>query len=453
MGAFATFSASAPSRVDLLKPNTIYNEPTGYILPHILLCAAQFFALLCPPFRGRNALFSATIFLLVIWSHFNAHFTNDPSAAQPFALLWPNYMGVVEKLLFSGPGGPESAYWRIDRPPREAMEYAAFSWKKLRWAAVLVTNLRGVRWNWEVKNVSKLQPKHRHPQNRQRFLIDKLCLTAYYFLAADIVNQLWIHIFYTPRGGYPGMLDSKYLTLRDEDWRWRIAKSWLWGQLPYLFINFQYAIGSVVFVGLGISAPEDWPPIFGPLSAATSVRNFWGVFWQQIGRRVFSIYPQQLLRFLRIRRGTLLSSYGQIWAGFALSAFFHAQINRIAVSPANITFDEKIWGVVYFFLWQAAAITVEDFAIWGWKQGIRPKKAKGRNESKEGEINHEPSVRWNWKNVIGYTWVCWNFYISMPFAADVLLRMRTAVDPMLPISVARPFVETLIENIRRFDGE
>ena len=254
MGAYASFSPDAPSGAALLKPNTDYSSPTGSILPHVLLCIAQPATLVSPPFPGRGALFSAGILLLVFWSHANAHFSNDPGITQAFALLWPNYLGVIEKLLFSGPGGPELRFWRIDKPAHEATGYAPLGWQKWRWAAALTVNLRGVRWNWQVKNVPAVELEG--AKHRRQFLVGGLWRTLYYFLAADTVNQLWIHLFYTPRRGQVGVVDSKYLTLRDEDWKWRIVKSWLWGQLPYFFINFQYAVGSVVFVGLGISRPE-----------------------------------------------------------------------------------------------------------------------------------------------------------------------------------------------------
>jgi hypothetical protein len=41
--------------------------------------------------------------------------------------------------------------------------------------------------------------------------------------------------------------------------------------------------------------------------------------------------------------------------------------------PANVTLAETTLGITYFLIWQAVAITIEDFLIWlGKKLGIRP---------------------------------------------------------------------------------
>jgi hypothetical protein len=41
-------------------------------------------------------------------------------------------------------------------------------------------------------------------------------------------------------------------------------------------LDFTYRCFSVVSVVLKLTSPEDWPPLFGSISNAYTLRNFWG---------------------------------------------------------------------------------------------------------------------------------------------------------------------------------
>ena len=70
-----------------------------------------------------------------------------------------------------------------------------------------------------------------------------------------------------------------------------------------------------------------------------------------------------------IKRGTNMFSYTQLRLAFTLSGIFHALSQLMAPSPINITSEERTVGIFLFFLWQAAAITIEDCVHWLWKEG------------------------------------------------------------------------------------
>ena len=129
--------------------------------------------------------------------------------------------------------------------------YGAFGYQKLRWAVALMFNMRGIRWNHEVKNVRK-------PTQRSitTFLFTQLLALVYYGLIADLIVQLGIRWFYTTDDGLVGILNSKYLTLRHPDWRWSFAKAFVFGATPYYICCMQYTIFSIPAVLLGLSKPE-----------------------------------------------------------------------------------------------------------------------------------------------------------------------------------------------------
>lgn len=398
-----------------------FRDCTGSIVPHILVYVVQLLALASAPFRGRRALFSTLIVGLVIVSQINPRFTNNIALAQPFTISWSVYISTLEKILFSADLGPEASFWHQDRAAKEAVSYSAFGIRKLRWALVIMLNQRGVRWNFEVKNTPKATIF-----GRWSFLKLQTLNLIYYILMADLMCQLSIRLFYTAPSGETGLLDSKYLTLTHSDWRWSLLKAFVFGATPYYMCCFQYTIFSIPAVLLRLSKAEDWPPIFGQLKDATSVRKFWGQYWHQTIRKSLTAYSTAFVKICNISRGTTLSAYTQIWLAFAISGVMHANSMRVLPRPISISTAECTIGMVQFFLWQAMAITIEDFVMLIWKRGV-------------GRMPPEYL-----RTLFGWGWVVSSFWYSMSWAGDVMLRMRLGEETFLPGTVLGPWVEKFV---------
>ncbi|KAJ8069763.1 hypothetical protein OCU04_000182 [Sclerotinia nivalis] len=396
-------------------PNTTLREPESSVIPHILLFVCQFVALALFRFSGRRPFFCIAIIVLAIWAHFHPHFTNNIALAQPFTIAWSYYMNTLAKLIFSGEEGPEAHYWRIDKPPKEAISYAAFGIQKLRWAIMLVFNQRGIRWNFQIKNVPA-SPK----ESRGKFLIRQALQFGKCMFIADLLFELTKHWIFTPSGAALGELDSKYLTLWDPDLRWSFAKALVFGSTPYFMLSMQYAQFAFLAVLLGLSKPEDWPSPFGRLADVTTVRDFWGVFWHQQLRSMLTMYTDGFANYFGIPRGTNISSYTKLYIAFSISGIFHALSQLQMPCPTNITPAERTLGFFLFFVWQMAAITFEDFVQW-----MIPKPIGGR-----------------WRKVVGYLWVVASFWASMWLAADTFLRMRMGAESFLPLSFWAGIVES-----------
>ncbi|KAL1604767.1 hypothetical protein SLS60_004307 [Paraconiothyrium brasiliense] len=330
-------------------------------------------------------------------------------------------MATLAKLLFSAEPGPESSYWRIDKPAKEALKFAAFGWRKLVWAVMLVFNQRGVRWNHQVKNV-RIVPK----QRKIRFLAVQAFQFVKCMLVADVLFELTRRLMFTAPDGTVGDMNSKYLTLRHENWGWSFAKALVFGSTPYFMLSMQYAQFAFIAVLLGFSKPEDWPSPFGIFSETTTVRDFWGKFWHQQLRHMLTQYTEALAAFLRIPKGTNLSSYTKLYAAFLFSGFFHAFSQMQMPSPVNITSEERTVGFFLFFVWMMAAITIEDFVQWLVKP-LDSQRFLG-----EG----------SWiRTLVGWAWVTVVMWQGMPLVGDTFLRMRMGVDPLLPNSFSRGLVE------------
>lgn len=286
--------------------NKDLHPANGSIIPHLLLLAAQLLILAGPrQLPGRRIVAATVILTLAVVAQCN-RFTNNPGLANLFALAWPHWLSALEKTVFASPGGPENDLWRIDRATREAIAWPALGWRKIKWAVTIVLNLRGIRWSYQVKNVPPVAGLDR--MSRTRFLIWRLTEFGLVILMADLVSQMGRRLFFSDAAGVVGTLDSKYITVSDHRLGWSFLKALTFGLGPYYFINMQYLVVSIVAVALGISRPsvslslllegkrmytdaddiynQDWPPLFGKLKEATTVRNFWGIFWHQMLRRV-----------------------------------------------------------------------------------------------------------------------------------------------------------------------
>lgn len=111
----------------------------------------------------------------------------------------------------------------------------------------------------------------------------------------------------------------------------------------------------------------------------------------------------------------------------------HANAMRTIPAPANLALGDYTIGWIQFFVWQAAAITMEDFVQWCWRRLV------GEAEEKSGRSTSSMLLR----TAIGYAWVTVNIWYSLPWIGDVMLRMRLGEQPMLPFSLAEPFVQQL----------
>lgn len=219
---------------------------------HISSLAAQLLFLASPPFQGRRALCVTTIIGLAIAAHFAGPASDVPGDAQPFALLWPIYFGTLDKFLCANGDGPEDSYWRVDRPTREVRAMTSFGPTKLKWAAAMMFNTRGVRWNYEV---AKLPAKPK--TSKSSFLFWQTVEFFKMLLMTDLLLQLSERLFWTPPdGGLEKYLDSKSLTISHPDWRWSFIKALVFACGPYFFVNLQYVTASIVAVGLNLSQVE-----------------------------------------------------------------------------------------------------------------------------------------------------------------------------------------------------
>ena len=130
------------------------------------------------------------------------------------------------------------------------------------WGLRLLLSPRGIGWAHEP--TTHILP---HPTtSRVRFLWDQLLRTAKFIIIFDIVRVLSYSNPYFQKGG-PSLTDAGLL------WRSTVLAHVI---TVYASMARVYTIYSIVSVGLGLTVPGDWPPLFGYLGDAYTVRRSWG---------------------------------------------------------------------------------------------------------------------------------------------------------------------------------
>ncbi|KAF7378074.1 BTB domain-containing protein [Mycena sanguinolenta] len=186
---------------------------------------------------------------------------------------------------------------------------------RLKWALQLFFNARGVGWAHEPRFAFASRAPPNTP--RIKFIVRQLALFCVYFLLFDLGN---LHARWNP--GF-----ALRLGMVSPGWRWRVVGTVVWAITCSAGMSLAHCSASIVCVGLGVSRPQDWPPLFGDLMDVTSVRTFWARGWHQLFRRFLCSHAKYLARSEWVRTiapdGSVASSWVQMCFAFAISGLMH----------------------------------------------------------------------------------------------------------------------------------
>lgn len=316
-----------------------------YLIPSIYLICI--FGSLLPQGRARSILVMAALIYLI------AQIPKCTSGERASDLFLPiqGTLVLVCWLDFFVLHSPNDFYRLKDKekPPQTALG-------RLGWHADLCTAMRGIGWNWKVKNV----PEPANPKTTKWAFVRKEALKAImWYLLFDLCTYPVLESSYHSHN--PPDLFSDTIPIQ-------LIFTWLQALGSYYAINLQYSLAVALSVGVGLFKPQNWPPVMGKLRDVLTVRDLWGKFWHQFLRRKLNLPFEILKRYIPIRRGTLTSKYLQLYLAFIASACLHhlGAWNSPDSSGANN------WRQATFFLIQPIAISFEDFVIYlGKKAGIK----------------------------------------------------------------------------------
>ncbi|CAH0042819.1 unnamed protein product [Clonostachys rhizophaga] len=308
-------------------------------------------------------------------------------------LIWNHYLSLVDLMLITRVDAAELARLARHRGPAQPL------WEALR----LFFNLRRINTKWEVRGVSRPSK----PQGRVQFVAWAALKTLLTSTAIDAILRL------PPKPEPHLMAPGKetlyaFWNLSAEDAIVRLSVVLLFAVVASLSATCMYYLAATIMVATGMSEPDSWPPIFGPIASAHTVRGLWSQCWHQLLRNSVSVHGNFISdRILSLQHGTFLSRFARLFFPFLVSGALH-WVMEVEMDGL----EKGRFGVVTFFLLQPLGIMLEG-AIQALVGQSLPK-----------------SLRY----VIGYTWVAAWFWWSMaPFGYE---QYRTNPPPdMAPIPV------------------
>lgn len=194
----------------------------------------------------------------------------------------------------------------------------------------------------------------------------------------------------------------------DQPLIWQLSVAWLKAFISYSIIEIAFYVPALMTVAIGYYTPQDWPPVTGSFRKdAYTVRKMWGTCWHQLMRRPCSEAGRVFKQFFRIKKGTFMSRYSQLWVGFFVSMLQHH-----AGAVVGMHNDAGYWQMVYFML-QPAGIMLEDFAIFvGKRMGL---KESGKHRDAAVYLRKVMLTSLVWTKRIGFVWVILWFSWSLRF--------------------------------------
>ncbi|KAK0625473.1 hypothetical protein B0T17DRAFT_640280 [Bombardia bombarda] len=166
-------------------------------------------------------------------------------------------------------------------------------------------------------------------------------------------------------------------------------------------LTLSHSALALLFVGLNVDQPQEWPPLFGnPAAHAYTLRGYWSRFWHRLTYPTYTGYAQLLAdNILRLRRGSIV--YG-LWMAvfvFAVSGMTHT------ASLVLVGFRCGYWEDLGWYLMNLGGIIVEDVVVWGAGAVVSAAGLEGRFRGKK--------VRWAGK-MFGFFWVFGFQFWSLP---------------------------------------
>lgn len=233
--------------------------------------------------------------------------------------------------------------------------------------------------------------RHRFVRNRVLHVLQLLVL--YYCYETFNDNQ---HGFFRPiKGSDFHPWKQAYfrrftkVTVRETLIRVNFVFEMVWKNWIVWTINHEAV--SIVFVGGGVDQPEEWPPVFGSLSEAYTLKRFWGKFWHRLTQRtLLGLAKSITTHALRLSPGFL----HRVVSGFlvfVLSGLCHAAVTYSVGFRCG-------WGLdVAWFMLNFVAIATEQVFLYL----VTPLVRRIPQLSKFGWI-------------MGYMWVFLFFFWGLP---------------------------------------
>ncbi|CAG7978637.1 unnamed protein product [Penicillium nalgiovense] len=167
----------------------------------------------------------------------------------------------------------------------------------------------------------------------------------------------------------------------------------------FVYLDGTNALIGALFVMIGLDDPEDWPSLFGHISQAVGLRNFWSRFWHTLPMKPYrSIGEYVSLRIFRFSPRSFAHKSIIALVAFGLSGTAHALIDWQRGSPD--------WHLnIYWFL-------LNFIGCMGESLFVKMLRLLVRRAGREYDLR---TIEDSWLgSFVGYIWVCVFFCWTVP---------------------------------------
>lgn len=142
--------------------------------------------------------------------------------------------------------------------------------EKLSWALRLLSNPRGVGWNFEPTSHLPPRPPPSAREPRWRYVLKQVLWIAVYYPIRRTASQWNLS---NPR--YGRNIVAANIDRNAFPWWWRVT---IWATIvdTYAMMTMIHCGLSAIAVACYISDAQDWPPLFASPLEAYTLRRYWG---------------------------------------------------------------------------------------------------------------------------------------------------------------------------------
>ncbi|MCJ1228658.1 hypothetical protein MMC12_005319 [Toensbergia leucococca] len=343
---------------------------TTILLAELLLVLAA--AFLQPSSNARVLVpIVVAVMLLHLQSTIPSFTDNDITRSIPVTTMWVQLLKSIDVLCLSRlqkePPAErakrkqdQSALSDVDgNVPRPASFLPTMFWARIWWATKLLSNFRGIDTSWTVPNIPPFSRSNKsYVPSRKAFLMSRLITVILTYLTIDFLASLTVPDKQTTFSLSTQPIFSRLSEITLDEITIRVGSTLALGLYLIISLIASYDTLAILAVGLGISPPKNWPPIFGSFLSAYTLRNFWGKTWHQTWRKTLTANASFITTsLLRIPPHTPLSHHTQILTAFLISGLIH----RTQDLMMNIPPSES--GALTFFLMQALGLSIEEVVV------------------------------------------------------------------------------------------
>lgn len=360
----------------------------------------------------------------------------SPTRCNAVAVLVVSVVQAVNLLLINPMD--DDAFCR-EKPTRSLFlsdrVYAAFE---------AISQTRGVNTPRQVKTVPP-HPKYYTCRGddipRPRFLLRQSAIAIWQYLVCDIFQAL-ARQRALEQDLQAGFSHIEWV-LPVEAWIERVLTNLVTGiVISRILIDAHYRIMSIVFVGLGLDSPSNWPPAFGRMADGYTIRNFYGrvryspsvsrldqlaanipirKFWHQFLRQPFTAVSNFISRkILHLPRLSILERYTNNFLVALLSALLHTLVDTVQGTPLDYS------GSMAFFLSMILGMMIEDGvrALWNRIQPSSDTKQSSGDESLP-----------TWRRAVGLIWVMGWLGVTSTWYFHPISQLPAGETTLVPLSL------------------